>query len=132
MNILGSVFYKVFGVIFLLGGLAGLGYSGYLYQKPYLAVDFGKVKSEAMEACAIQGQGMDFQTVPDKSAGRIQMVSQGIDGWDRKLASASVVIKSCPEFKMTAFCMGAKCEDSNDRPIFGVTFTVEYQEPNKT
>lgn len=131
MNILGSVFYKVFGVILLLGGLTGLGYSGYLYQKPYLAVDFTKVKNEAMEACKIQGSEMGFQTIPNASKGEIQMVSNGLDRWDRKLANASVAVKSCPEFKMTAFCMGAKCKDSNDRPIYGVTFTVQYQEPNK-
>jgi hypothetical protein len=131
MNILSNFFYKFFGVIFIVAGLLALGYSGYLYQKPYLAVDFSKVKDEAMQACIQQGKSMDFNTVPNMKSGDIQMVSNGLEGWDRVLANASVAIKSCPEFKMTEFCMGAKCKDSNDRPIYGITFNVKYQEPNK-
>lgn len=132
MKILGSFFYKFFGLFFLVGGIAALGYSGYLYEKPYLSVDFAKVKTEALQMCIKQGQDFKFDTVPNMASGEIQMVSRGLDRWDRKLADASVVIKSCPEFKMTDFCMGAKCSDANERPIYGVTFSVRYQEPNKT
>lgn len=114
------------GALFIVTGLAGMGFGAYLMLEPGL----GPKTQAAEDALATQAVSLCRQRAEDmgltidikgSTANKLSVHAFGsVDEYQRLFNQSNLLMTGCPSLRLNAFCFGESCQAAEDEPIMRI------------
>lgn len=128
--------YTLYGLIYMLAGLALIGVTVNMFMEPEKTVDIDRIETKIGATCTNKLNDMytSGRTITLASGLKtsinytikydnkeVKIGSRSMSGGLEMLRNADAMIGACPGMKMESFCMGSEC-----KPINGFNMTLKF------